>query len=44
MVLDNYIKAAKTVKDELHEMIRENTSSGQSVLVIGVGNTIGVSQ
>ena len=25
-------------------MIRENTSSGQSVLVIGVGNTIGVSQ
>ena len=36
--------SAKTVKDELHEMIRENTSSGQSVLVIGVGNTIGVSQ
>ena len=36
--------SGKTVKDELHEMIRENTSSGQSVLVIGVGNTIGVSQ
>ena len=36
--------SAKTVKDELYEMIRENTSSGQSVLVIGVGNTIGVSQ
>ena len=36
--------SAKTVKGELYEMIRENTSSGQSVLVIGVGNTIGVSQ
>ena len=36
--------SAKIVKDELYEMIRENTSSGQSVLVIGVGNTIGVSQ
>ena len=36
--------SAKTVKDELYQMIRENTTSGQSVLVIGVGNTIGVSQ
>jgi len=25
-------------------MIRENTASGQTILVIGVGNTIGVSQ
>ena len=35
---------ANTVRDELYQMIRENTTSGQTVLVIGVGNTIGVSQ
>ena len=36
--------SAKSVKDELYQMIRENTTSGQSILIIGVGNTIGVSQ
>jgi hypothetical protein len=35
---------ANDVKDELYQMIRENTTSGQTILVIGVGNTIGVSQ
>ena len=35
---------ANSVRDELHQMIRENTTSGQTILVIGVGNTIGVSQ
>jgi hypothetical protein len=33
-----------TVREDLYEMIRENTTSGQTILVIGVGNTIGVSQ
>jgi hypothetical protein len=32
------------VREDLYEMIRENTTSGQTILVIGVGNTIGVSQ
>jgi|TARA_B110001454_G_scaffold3231_1_gene2960 hypothetical protein len=35
---------ANTVREELYHMIRENTASGQTILVIGVGNTIGVSQ
>ena len=35
---------ANTVREELYQMIRENTTSGQTILVIGVGNTIGVSQ
>ena len=35
---------ADSVRDELYQMIKENTSSGQTILVIGVGNTIGVSQ
>ena len=32
------------VRAQLYEMIRDNTRPGQSVLVIGVGNTIGVPQ
>ena len=35
---------AETVKEELFQMIRDNTKLGQTILVIGVGNTIGVSQ
>ena len=29
---------------DLNEIIKDNTKSGQSVLVVGVGNTLGVSQ
>ena len=35
---------AENVKRQVHEMITDNTESGQTVLVIGVGNTLGVSQ
>ena len=35
---------ANTVREELYQMIRDNTTSGQTILIIGVGNTIGVSQ
>jgi len=35
---------AETVRTQIHEMIQENTKSGQSVLLIGVGNTVGVPQ
>ena len=35
---------ADEVESQLYEMILENTKPGQSVLVIGVGNTIGVPQ
>ena len=35
---------AETVRTQIHEMIKENTKSGQSVLLIGVGNTLGVPQ
>ncbi len=36
--------AAEDVHDQVRDMIRENTKSGQSVVVIGVGNTSGVPQ
>lgn len=35
---------ADNVRTQVHEMINNNTKSGQTVLVIGVGNTIGVPQ
>jgi len=36
--------SAEKVSAQVQEMIRENTKIGQSVLIIGVGNTLGVSQ
>ncbi len=35
---------AEEVRSQVYDMIKENTKSGQSVLVVGVGNTLGVSQ
>ena len=35
---------ADDVRLQVYEMIKENTKEGQSVVVIGVGNTIGVPQ
>ena len=35
---------ADNVRSQVYEMIHENTQPGQSVLLIGVGNTIGVPQ
>jgi len=35
---------AEDVRIQVHEMIRENTRAGQSVVIIGVGNTSGVPQ
>jgi len=35
---------ADDVRLQVYEMIRENTKPGQTVLIIGVGNTAGVPQ
>ena len=35
---------ADNVRSQVYEMILENTTEGQSVVVIGVGNTAGVPQ
>ncbi len=35
---------ADDVRSQVYEMIQENTKPGQSVVIIGVGNTIGVPQ
>jgi hypothetical protein len=36
--------STEKVTAQVHDLIKENTKTGQSVLVIGVGNTLGVSQ
>ncbi len=35
---------AEQVRIQIKEMIKENSKAGQSVLVVGIGNTLGVSQ
>jgi hypothetical protein len=35
---------AENVKSQVYEMITDNSSPNQTVLVIGVGNTLGVAQ
>jgi hypothetical protein len=35
---------ADNVRSQVYEMILENTAEGQSVVIIGVGNTAGVPQ
>ena len=35
---------ASSVRTEIHDMIQENTQENQTVMVVGVGNTLGVSQ
>ena len=34
----------ENIKSQVHEVITDNTTSDQTILVIGVGNTLGVSQ
>jgi hypothetical protein len=35
---------ADDTRQQVYEMIKENTKEGQSIVVIGVGNTVGVPQ
>jgi hypothetical protein len=35
---------AEEVRSQIYEMINDNTNTGHTVLVVGVGNTLGVSQ
>lgn len=35
---------AEEVETQIHQIIRENTTAGQTVMLVGVGNTLGVPQ
>jgi len=43
MMIDIYDQA-ENVKSQVYEMITDNSNPNQTVLVIGVGNTLGVAQ
>ncbi len=44
LMTEEIANQAQNVKSRLERIISENTKEGQSVLIIGVGNTVGVSQ
>ena len=44
LMSENIAKQAKTVRDEVYDMINENTKSGETVMIVGVGNTLGILQ
>ena len=44
LMSENIAKQAKTVRDEIYDMINENTKSGETVMIVGVGNTLGILQ
>ena len=41
---EDIAKQAKSVRTEIYDMIKENSKSGQTVMVVGVGNTLGILQ
>jgi hypothetical protein len=41
---EDIAKQAKVVRNQVFEMIKENSKSGEIVMIVGVGNTLGVSQ
>ena len=44
LMSEEIAKQAKSVKTQIYEMIEENSKSGQIVMIVGVGNTLGISQ
>ena len=44
LMSENIAKQAKSVRNQIYEMIEENSKSGQTVMIVGVGNTLGISQ
>ena len=44
LMSEDIAKQAKSVKNQIYEMIKENSISGETVMIVGVGNTLGVGQ
>jgi hypothetical protein len=44
LMSEDIAKQAKSVRTEIYDMIKENSKSGQTVMVVGVGNTLGILQ
>ena len=44
LMSEDIAKQAKSVRNQIYDMIKENSKSGQTVMVVGVGNTLGILQ
>jgi len=44
LMSEDIAKQAQSVRNQIYDMIKENSKSGQTVMVIGVGNTLGILQ
>ena len=41
---EDIAKQASVVRKQIYDMIQENSKSGEIVMIVGVGNTLGVAQ
>jgi len=44
LMSEDIAKQAKSVRTQVYEMIEENSNTGQTVMIVGVGNTLGILQ
>ena len=44
LMSEDIAKQAKSVRTQVYEMIEENSKTGQTVMIVGVGNTLGILQ
>ena len=44
LMSEDIANQAKSVRSQVYEMITENSKSGETVMIVGVGNTLGVGQ
>ena len=44
LMSEDIAKQAKSVRAQVYEMIEENSKTGQTVMIVGVGNTLGILQ
>ena len=44
LMSEDIAKQAKSVRTQVYEMIEENSKIGQTVMIVGVGNTLGILQ
>ncbi len=44
LMSEDIANQAKSVRNQVYEMIKENSKPGETVMIVGVGNTLGVGQ
>ena len=44
LMSEDIAKQASVVRKQIYDMIQENSKSGEIIMIVGVGNTLGVAQ